>query len=377
MTDREALISLNKIIGLGAMTVKKMVAQFGSLPAIFTASEHDISAIQGIGRDKSRCFYEQLKQTTADDQLERAERSNVKLVTWVDAEYPPLLKEIADAPMVLYVAGSVASLSLPCVAIVGTRHPTIYGRETARKFGYQLAGAGYTVVSGLALGIDAEAHLGALQAQGSTVAVLGGAIDCLFPKENQKLAHDISLSNGAVISEYPFGRQPDRQTFPMRNRIVSGLSKGVLVIEAPLSSGTLITVEQALDQNRTVMAVPGRLDSPVSQGCHKLIREGARLVTSFDDVLEEIQNLFACAARPLRLSESSPETANTTKNAECILSPEERKIMLLIEPTGSAIDTIIRESGIDAGKVNALLIGLQIRRVIKLMPGNMVARRSK
>lgn len=370
MTEREALIAMNRVQGLGAITVKRLLERFGSLPRVFECSEEDLLAVPGIGVEKARQFCEQLKKARVDDELEYAARKGVKLVTWVDEGYPALLKQIADPPLVLYVAGSINVLDRPAVAIVGTRHPTVYGRETARRFGYQLAAAGYTVVSGLALGIDTEAHTGALQAQGRTVAVLGGALDCLFPRENQPLAREIALKNGAVVAEYPFGRQPDRQTFPMRNRIVSGLCKGVLVVEAPLNSGTLITADQALDQNRTVMVIPGRIDSPASQGCHALLRAGARLVTTVDEVIEEVHDLMAGARR----KEAAAAAGAVAARPDAALSPEERSVMALIEAEGSPVDALVRGSGLDAGTVNALLVGLQIKRLVRLLPGGMVAR---
>ena len=368
MTEREALIAMNRVQGLGAITVRRMLERFGSLPKVFECSESDLLGVPGIGLEKARLFCEQLKHVRFEDELEYASKKGVKLVTWADEGYPALLKQIADPPLVLYVAGTVAALDRPCVAIVGTRHPTVYGRETARRFGYQLAAAGYTVVSGLAVGIDTEAHSGALQANGRTAAVLGGALDCLFPKENQQLARDIAQKEGAVICEYPFGRQPDRQTFPMRNRIVSGLCKGVLVVEAPLNSGTLITADQALDQNRTVMVVPGRIDSPASQGCHALLQAGARLVTSADEVAEELQDLMAGAKRA-----QAPAAGAEPARADAALSADERRVMALLEPEGTVVDALVRESGLDAGKVNALLVGLQIKRLIRLLPGGMAA----
>jgi DNA processing protein len=370
VTEREALIAMNRVQGLGAITVKRMAERFGSLPAVFDCSEEELLGVPGIGPEKARLFYDELKRARSDDELEKASRTGVKLVTWADAGYPALLKQIADPPLVLYVAGSVEALDTPSVAVIGTRHPTVYGRETSRRFGYQLAAAGYTVVSGLALGIDTEAHAGALQARGRTVAVLGGALDCLFPRENQQLARDIALKGGAVVSEYPFGRQPDRQTFPMRNRIVSGLSKGVLVVEAPLNSGTLITVDQALDQNRSVMAVPGRIDSPASQGCHRLLRNGARLVAAVEDVIEELQDLLAGMRRTAAEGRGECEAVRPA----AALSPDERAVMAQLEDDGTPVDALVRGSGLDAGKVNALLVGLQIKRLIRLLPGGLVAR---
>lgn len=375
MTQREALIAMNRVSGLGAITVKRMAERFGSLTSVFEASESDLREISGIGFEKARQFASDLKRVRADEEVERAARSGVTLVTWADEGYPTLLKQIADPPLVLYVAGSVEALNRPCVGVIGTRHPTVYGRETARRFGFQLAGAGYTVVSGLATGIDTEAHQGAVQAKGRTVAVLGGALDCLFPKENSGLAREMVAAGGAVVSEYPFGRQPDRQTFPMRNRIVSGLCKGVLVVEAPLASGTLITVGQALDQNRSVMAVPGRIDSPASQGCHKLLREGARLVTTADDVIEELQDLMAGAARS-RGAAVKPADEGVEPRPVCVLSSEERAVLAQIDVEGTTVDAVVRGSGFDAGQVGALLVGLQIKRMVRLLPGGLVARRS-
>ncbi len=373
MTEREALIALNRVSGLGAITVKRMTERFGSLAAVFDVSESDLLSVPGIGAERAHQFYVEFKRVHFDDELEKAAKKGVQLVTWVDEGYPALLKQIADPSLVLYVAGSVEALDASAVAVIGTRRPTVYGRETARRFGFQLAGAGYVVVSGLASGIDTEAHTGAVQAKGRTVAVLGGALDCLFPKENAGLAREIVAHGGAVISEYPFGRQPDRQTFPMRNRIVSGLSKGVLVVEAPGTSGTLITVNQALDQNRVVMAIPGRIDSPASQGCHKLLREGARLVTTLDDVIEEIHDLMAGMQRQADKAKRANADVSAVR-PECVLTAEERSVLAQVESEGTPVDVLVRGSGLDAGQVNALLVGLQIKRQIRLLPGGRVAR---
>lgn len=369
VTDREALIAMNLTQGIGAITAKRIAERFGSFAAVFEASEEDFRSVQGIGPEKAHLFYQEMKRARVEEEQDRASRSGVKLVTWVDKGYPALLKQIADPPMVLYVTGTVEALDKPAVAIVGTRHPTIYGRETARRLGYQLAAAGYVIVSGLALGIDTESHLGALQAKGRTVAVLGGALDCLFPKENAALAREMSQKSGAVTTEYPFGRQPDRQTFPMRNRVVSGLCRGVVVVEAPLNSGTMITVGQALDQNRTVMAVPGRVDSPASQGCHALVRDGARLVACVDDVIEELQDLL-----PGTRASGRGEEPGGGPRPDASLSPEERAVMAQIGAEGSLVDDVVRGSGLDAGQVNALVVGLQLKRLVRLLPGGCVAK---
>ena len=378
MTEREALIALNRIQGVGAVTARRVADALGSVAALCGRSAAELRDIPGVGAERAALLAEGMAPGAAEEELERATQKGVTLLTWGEAGYPAALKAIADPPLVLYLAGDVAALDTPSVAIVGTRHPTMYGRETAGLFGFQLAAAGYTVVSGLAEGIDTEAHKGALKAGGRTVAVLGGALDCLFPKSNTALARKIATAGGAVVSEYAFGRQPDRQTFPMRNRIVSGLAKGVLVVEAPMNSGTLITANQAVDQNRAVMAVPGRIDSGASQGCHKLLKEGARLVTCVEEVVEELQGLFAARRREAPGAGPAHEPAGQRPGApSAVLSEEERTVLAGVEDEGTHVDALIRATGLSAGRMNAVLVGLQIRRQVRLLPGGFVKRVSQ
>lgn len=370
MTEREALIAWNRIQGVGAVTARRVAEALGSVAAACGRPAEELQGIPGVGEERAALLARELLPEHVEAELTRAAEKGVTLVTWVDEGYPAALKAIADPPLALYVAGEVPALGTLSVAIVGTRHPTVYGRETAQRFSYQLAAAGYTVVSGLAEGIDTEAHAGALKAKGRTVAVLGGALDCLFPKSNTGLAQKIVAAGGAVVTEYPFGRQPDRQTFPMRNRIVSGLSKGVLVVEAPVNSGTLITANQAAEQGRSVMVVPGRIDSGASQGCHRLLKQGAKLVTGVEDVIEELQDLFravprAVAETPVRPAEARPAPA---------LSEEERSVLVKVAEDGSHVDALIRACGLEAGRVNAILVSLQIRRQVRLLPGGFVKR---
>jgi DNA processing protein len=378
VTEREALIAFNRVQGLGPVTARQIIEALGSLVAVFETSAERLMEIPGIGSERALLLTRELKEVSAEEELERASKTGVKIITWDDEGYPALLKEIADPPLVLYVAGEVAALDTPGIAIVGTRHPTMYGRETAQRFAYQLAGAGYTITSGLAEGVDSEAHAGALKAKGRTIAVLGGALDCLYPKSNTTLAREIATQGGAVVSEYPFGRQPDRQTFPMRNRIVSGLSKGVLVVEAPVNSGTLITARQGMEQNRSVMVIPGRIDSKASQGCHALLKQGACLVTSPEEVIEEVQDLFIGKSARIssELAQPLKKVALKEVRPAPVLVAEERSVMANIEDEGTLIDVIIRQSGLPAGRVNALLVSLQIKRLVKLMPGGVVMRAS-
>lgn len=373
MTERQALIALNRITGMGAVTARRLIEAFGSAAASLRASEEELRAVPGIGPARSGQFRSAFAEADWRTEERRAGELGVRLIAWDEPDYPRALKQIYDPPLVLYVCGDPAALQGTAVAVVGTRHPTHYGRESAYSFGFQLAGAGYVVVSGLARGIDTEAHRGALEARGRTVAVLGGALDCLYPVENRDLAASMARQGGAVISEYPFGRQPDRQTFPMRNRIVSGLSAGVLVVEASLQSGTLITVDQALEQGRTVMAMPGRIDSVASQGCHRLLRGGARLVTCVDDIAEELQELISVApSRPQpRHAEGGGQAGRPAATG---VSAEEQRLLDALGDEETAVDDLVRLSGLAPGQVNGLLVGLQIKRRIRLLPGARVKR---
>ena len=261
MTEREARIAFNMIPTVGAVTFARLVRE----------TEGDAAAAWEFYPNKLDW---EGKTPDWEREIARAEKMKIKIVTEADAEYPQQLRNIPSPPLALYVAGSVEALSKSAVALVGTRHSTEYGRDVAERFAFGLAKRGWCVVSGLARGIDAYAHRGALAAEGVTVGVLGGALDMFYPNENRALAREMVEKGGCVASEFPFGRAPDVQTFPQRNRIVSGLAKGVVAVECPIHSGTLITCTRAVDQGRAVMAVPGRIDWRTSEGCHHLIREG-------------------------------------------------------------------------------------------------------
>jgi DNA processing protein len=280
-------------------------------------------------------------------------------VTTIDDEYPAMLRDIHDPPLALYVKGKLQSRDRHAVAVVGTRHPTHYGRDTAETLGHGLAASGMTVVSGLAEGIDTAAHRGALKARGRTIAVLGGAMDCLYPPSNAGLAAQIE-GQGAVVTEFPFGRQPDKTTFPMRNRIVSGMSMGVVVVEAGPSSGAMITADQALEQGRSVFAVPGRIDVQASRGCHELIKAGAKLVTGVEDILKEFEFLI-----PVRAAGAEPAPD---------LNADERKLLSALDEGERDVDTLIRLTGLTPASVNCLLLGLEMKRLVRVLPGRLVKR---
>jgi DNA processing protein len=271
MTESEAYFILHLLDGIGPVKAKRLRERFGSLGLALTARGADLRSVEGIGSELVEKLVSWKETTDLDKERQWAEALGLTLITMADKEYPVSLSEIYDPPLVLYIKGKVPETWPRGVAVVGSRETSHYGLETAKKLGYQLAYAGVPVISGLARGIDTAAHLGALAAKGTTWAVLGCGLDKMYPPENDALAAKIVESGGCLISELPLGTSPDKRTFPMRNRIVSGLSFGTLVIEAGRQSGALITARQALDQGRQVFAVPGRIDNPLAQGCHQLI----------------------------------------------------------------------------------------------------------
>lgn len=357
--SRTAYIALNMMADIGPVSVRSLVTALGSPQAIFQADKHDLLKAEGIGPGLAEKIMSQREQLRPDEELARAGKQGYAIVTPVDAAYPKPLLTIHDPPLALYVWGKLESADKHAIAVVGSRHTTLYGREMAEKFAFHLAKAGFGVVSGLARGIDTAAHRGALQGGGRTLAVLGGALDCLYPAENAELALGISRQ-GAVLSEFPLGRQPDKTTFPMRNRIVSGLCMGVLVVEAGPSSGALITASQALDQGRSVFAVPGRVDSPASKGCHQLIKQGARLVESVDDILEEFEFLIP------------PAGPGTCANLPP-LNPDEQKILRALAEEELDMDTLTRLTGVPAAALSVLVLGLEMKRLVRMLPGRRVA----
>jgi len=356
MEEREAYIALNMVQRIGAATVANGVEALGSAVAFFKAGEPALRKVRGISRDSAEKLSTAFALTDWKREIERAGKCHTKLVTFADPGYPPLLKTIHNPPLVLYVTGDPSAFSLPCVGIVGTRAPTPYGRANAATFASALARAGYAVVSGLARGIDTEAHRATLAAQGVTVAVLGAALDKLYPEENRKLAHKIVENGGAVISEYPFGRAGDKQTFPFRNRVISGLSQGVLVVEADTHSGTLITADHALEQGRSVMAIPGRIDSAAAAGCHKLIQDGARLVTTPGDVLDELSSLSFGAM--------SPTVPYTPPAPDIQLDDDEKTIISVLQDGDMTLDELSDSTNIPARKLVFCLTTLEMKSLV-------------
>lgn len=360
MTSREAYIALNMIDEVGPVRVRALLDRFGSPEAILGASRQELMQVSGVGEEVARNITGWREAVDLDAELARIEKAGIRVVTRDDAEYPPRLREIYDPPLVLYVRGALGERDKFAIGMVGSRRTTLYGQEMARRLSYQLARAGVTVVSGLARGIDTAAHTGALQAKGRTVAVIGCGMDTVYPPENKKLAEQIVEKGGAVVSEFPFGVKPDRQNFPMRNRIISGWSLGVVVVEANLKSGALITARQAYEQGREVFAVPGRADSILSRGANRLIKDGAKLTEDAEDILSEFGYLFA---------KEKAEPAPAIQ-----LTDVERQVMKAIGDEEVLVDEIIRATGLTSASVSATLLGLEMKRVVKQLPGRQYAR---
>ena len=364
MTEREAYIALNRMDQLGPVRVRALVARLGSARAVFEASVEKLRSAEGVGEGLARRIVEQRGRCDPGEEIARAARCGARVIAFTDADYPEPLKTIHDPPLALYVRGDLRPDDRRAVAIVGTRRCTHYGRSVADRLAFQLGRAGFAVVSGLARGIDVAAHEGALKAGGRTLAVLGGALDRLYPPECAPLADRIADGRGAVVSEYAMGREPDRTTFPYRNRVVSGLSMGVVVVEADTQSGAMITAGQALDQGRAVFAVPGRVDSSASRGAHRLLKNGAKLVEDAADIFEEFEYLIP----PDRAAPAPAPRAEWP----FAFNAEEAAVVAALAGGGLDVDSLARQAGLPAARLAALLIGLEMKRVVRMLPGRQV-----
>ena len=362
MDTRHQWLSLAFTPGLGPATMKKLVERFGSAREILAASRKGLEECPFLRKDSltSLCNQRPIAEAAADHELRRAESAGITLLCWDDPLFPPLLKEINDPPPILYVLGSPQLLSAPGIAMVGARAASSYGLQVAERLATELSRHDLVITSGLALGIDTAAHRGALAAGGKTIAVMGCGLDIIYPSQNKKLHAQIT-AHGAIISESPLGTLPEGFRFPARNRIISGLSLGVVVVEAAQRSGTLITAHQALEQGRDVFAIPGRIDSPKSEGCHRLIQEGAKLVHSVADILEELA-LTTHASPPEARVQVPP------------LPPEEGKVFSLLEVYPRNIEEIILAAQLPAQRITEILLHLELRGLVASLPGNQYQR---
>src|SRR3954451_17271524 len=346
MTPTEDCIALNMRSTMGPVRLRKLLEVFESPERILSAKRDALRAVEGIGRevvDQIR-NWESLVDLPAE--LQRIRDFGAEVITAESPLYPRQLREIHAPPIVLYVWGELIERDRHAIAVIGSRRTTHYGLESAKKLSYQLAYTGLTVISGLARGIDTAAHQGALAAKGRTVAVIGSGLSRLYPPENAALAEKIRSGNGAVVSEFSMEIEPDRQTFPMRNRIISGWSHGILVVEAGANSGALISVAQALEQGRNVYAVPGHINAPSAIGSNRLIQQGAKLVMDANDILDDLQILL-------------PETKPSPQAAARPLPPlseEERRVYESIDATETSIDDIATKSQLPSSAVSSTLL---------------------
>ncbi len=359
MTERQAAIAFNLTECVGSCRAEALKAAAGSLAAAWERFPHKSARSGG--------------EVDWQAEVRRAEKTGVTILTDQDDDYPERLRAERGHPLVLYVRGSVAALSQPSVALVGTRRSTAYGRACANRLGFELAQAGWSVVSGLALGIDAEAHRGALTARGVTVGVIGSGLDRFYPEANLPLAKAIIDGGGAVVSQFPFGRPPDRETFPIRNQVVAALARGVVAVESPIRGGTLITTGIAAELGRIVMAIPSRVDSPMSAGCNQLIREGATLVRNADDVLEALGELRLGSQLSGASASEASEPTELSDPGQPKYSAEEALVMMHVDEAGIELDRLVELTGLPVARVHSLAMLLRLKGFVKFLPGNRIS----
>ena len=359
-------LALHLVPGMGPVTCNRLVTHFGSPDRVLSASLSDLTAVCRLRQESQAALSDEGKknlQALANDEIRQAATKNIKITACDDPLYPSLLKNIHDPPVVLYVLGNPELLNCKGIGVVGSRAATHYGKNIAQHMANSLARQGFTIISGMALGVDTAAHNGALAAEGRTIAVLGCGLDVIYPPSNHKLYKDIAFS-GVVVSEYPLGTKPDNFRFPARNRIISGLSLGIVVVEAANRSGSLITAKHALEQGREVFAVPGRIDSVKSAGTHVLLQQGAKLVQSVNDIVEE----FSYSVPQEKHKNSYHEDAEQESFDQ--LNQDEEALFKCLDVYPQTIDEIVRESGFTPQKTNELLLLLELKGFVKPLPGN-------
>jgi DNA processing protein len=363
-------LALTLTPGLGPTRAKRLVEFFGGVEGVFRASLTELEAA-GLPAGAAQSLATGRSIELAQDELGKAAATGIHIVSLDDPEYPPELRQIYDPPLLLYVRGNVAAISRPGIAMVGTRHPTPYGMGMAERLACELAARNLIIFSGMARGVDTFAHRGAVSAKGKTVAVFGTGVDVMYPKENSRLADQILSFGGALISEFPLGTFAAPQNFPIRNRIISGISLGVLVVEAAEYSGTRITARCALEQNREVFAVPGNVTNKNSWGPNTLIKQGAKLVATWEDVWEELPANVRLALTPETVAES-PGGQTASLFEEPSLSPHEKKIYRVLKADEAQhLDEIIEklEPELSSSEIFAALFELELAGKVKQLPG--------
>ncbi|HKB57602.1 MAG TPA: DNA-processing protein DprA [Lacunisphaera sp.] len=360
LTERQAFMIMNDLPNIGPITLNRLLEEFGGDPRdILTADKRRLQSVRGVGPETSAALLNWRTHFDLAREEERLAKAGATFITTRDEGYPKLLKEIHDPPIGLYRKGGYLFEQL-CIAVVGSRRTTLYGQSVAKKLGVDLARLGFCVVSGLARGIDTAAHEGALSVGGKTAAVLGCGIDIVYPPENLDLYRRIA-ETGAVLSEFPFGRNADKQSFPMRNRVVSGICEAVVIVESDVQGGAMITARFAGEQGRLIFAVPGRIDQPTSHGCHQLIRDGATLLTSVDDILNELSYLDGL--RPQAITTEGQ--VSVLEQLMPQLNETERKVAEAFN--GGAllgIDALSTATGLSSPEVSAALMGLELKKLV-------------
>ena len=356
-------LALHLIQGLGNIACKNLLTKFGSPESIFRASLSELMEVEGVRREVAERIAGRKYTSSPARLLKSVEKLGVRIIACTDQEYPAGLREIHDPPMLLYVKGNEIPRNLTFIALVGSRNPTAYGLKASEMIGQGLARRGLGVVSGMARGIDSAAHWGCMQGRGFTIAVMGTGIDIVYPGSNAKL-HEKIVEKGAVISEFPLGTPPEPKNFPIRNRVISGLSKAVVVVEATLKSGSLITASLALEQGREVLAVPGSVNSFKSTGCHFLIKQGARLVENADDIMDELGLNY----------EHVPKSDSFTQAPVPPLEEDEKRVYGMIGDYPLHIDEIARECNLEPGKASSILMKMELKGIVRQLPGKMFVR---
>ena len=359
MNTTEAYIVLNMLPTVGPVRLRKLLQVFEQPERILGAKGDRLRKVEGIGKEVVDQIFNWESIVDLPAELKRIKDFGATVITQASSQYPKLVREIHAPPIVLYVWGEIQERDHHAIGIIGARRTTHYGNESAKKLAYQLAYAGLTVISGLARGIETVAHQGAIAAKGRTIAVIGSGLSKLYPPENKALAEKICNGNGAVVSEFSMEIEPDRQTFPIRNRIISGWSHGILVVEAGANSGALITASQALEQGRAVYAVPGHINAPSAIGSNRLIQQGAKLVMDASDILDDLQIL---------LPETKPSSQAAARPLP-LLSDEERRVYDAIEATETPIDEIATKCNLPSATVSSTLLALELKRLVKQLPG--------
>ena len=361
--DRCGWLALHLISGLGNVAFKNLLDRFDSLERVFEATIPQLMEVEGVRKEIAKSIVNRKFSKDPEMELEKIKGSGARIITYQDQTYPTALKKIHDPPMLLYIKGNEIPNNVIFIGVVGSRNPTHYGLKAAEKIGQGLARRGLGVVSGMARGIDSAAHWGCLGGRGFTIAVFGTGIDTTYPASNKKLLQQI-IEKGSAISEFPLGTPPEPKNFPIRNRIISGLCMGTVVVEATKNSGSLITASQALDQGREVFAVPGSIDSFKSTGCHFLIKQGARLIENSDDILDELGLNYRFA----------PKTDTFRKEQLPPLDESEKIIFDIIGDYPIHIDQITRQGNMEPREVSSILMRMELKGIIKQLPGKMFVR---